>query len=96
MAKRRWNIEYLDGTSEEVAIGLRQVVEIERRWPADKYVAGAPTLEAIAYAVFLVKGGKVDDVDSLNAFLDTVDDCNPVVDEAEESTDPSGPAAADD
>ena len=98
MRLRRWKIIYIDPDTpdEEIAVGIRQVVEIERKWPPLEHPQGAPQTEAVCFAAFLVKGGKPKDADGFDAFLDTVEDMSPVFDvPADDDVDPSIPVAGD-
>ncbi len=84
-----FRITTADGQKQEVTVGVRQIVEMERRWPgraADRS-DWAPGLESMYYSVYLAAGGspvRSDETETFDAWLDSVTDVEFI--EAEDPT----------
>lgn len=77
-------VVYKDGTRESVRIGIREIVEMERRWKGEII----PALESTLFGAYFGLGQPGADFD---AWLATVDE----ITEEDTSADPSPPAAGD-
>lgn len=94
LATGRFKVTYVGGNEATIKIGLRAIVEVERRWPGHQLDQSdrMPDLEGAVFAIYVATGGDPKDRAKFDVFIDGVEDVEML--DAEDAT-PSEPAPTD-